>query len=110
MWSTRGRNWGFRFLRTGGLPHPLRTYEAAFAGIENSREIFRRQGDLAAIRFSDPEGRCDAAGRIIPQEFVLLAPANNVDSLEEAFSLLWPLVAEEYAHDWDREQPESEDN
>ena len=34
IWATRGRTWGFRFLRDGGLEDPLDTYEEAFAGIE----------------------------------------------------------------------------
>ena len=33
IWATRGRTWGFRFLRTGGLQDPLGTYEAIFSKI-----------------------------------------------------------------------------
>ena len=31
IWATRGRTWGFRFLRDGGFPDPLPVYDLAFS-------------------------------------------------------------------------------
>ncbi|OFL93737.1 hypothetical protein HMPREF2734_00840 [Corynebacterium sp. HMSC055D05] len=83
IWATRGRDWGFKFLRDGGFSDPLPIYEAAFAGTDPS---------LTALRFDDPEGRTDRAGRVIEHDFVFLdAPAPHS---QEA---VWQLVAGEYA-------------
>ncbi len=83
IWATRGRDWGFRFLRDGGFSDPLPIYEAAFEETDPS---------LSTLRFDDPEGRTDRAGRVIEHDFVFLdAPAAHFQ--EE----VWPLVAEEYA-------------
>ena len=83
IWASRGRNWGFRFLRDGGFSDPLPIYEAAFDGTDPT---------LSALRFDDPEGRTDRAGRVIEHDFVFFdAPAAH--SREE----VWPLVMHEYA-------------
>ena len=103
IWATRGRTWGFRFLRDGGLPDPLAAYEAAFAPIGDEPEGWCRTTDAVALRFGDPEGRRDAAGRIIPHDVVLLgARAEGIDSLEVGRQRTWPALAEEYAQVWDR--------
>lgn len=83
IWATRGKDWGFKFLRAGGFSDPLPIYEAAFEGTDPS---------LSTLRFDDPEGRTDRAGRVIEHDFVFLdAPVAHFQ--EE----VWPLVAEEYA-------------
>lgn len=83
IWATRGKDWGFKFLRDGGFSDPLPIYEAAFEGTDPS---------LSTLRFDDPKGRTDRAGRVIEHDFVFLdAPAAHFQ--EE----VWPLVAEEYA-------------
>lgn len=83
IWATRGKDWGFTFLRDGDLTDPLPTYEAAFEGTDPT---------LTALRFHDPEGRTDRAGRVIEHDFVF------VDALEaHTQDEVWPLVAEEYA-------------
>jgi hypothetical protein len=107
VWATRGRSWGFRFLRQADLRDPLPTYERAFAGFEASPEVFRRlRGAIVAVRFADPEGRCDEAGRIIPHDFVLLGRwADTIDSLEAGRNRIWPLVADEYDAWWDQPAP-----
>lgn len=83
IWATRGRDWGFKFLRDGGFSDPLPIYEAAFAGTDSS---------LTALRFDDPEGRTDRAGRVIEHDFVLF-DAPKAPSPE----YVWPLVADEFA-------------
>ena len=106
IWATRGRNWGFRFLRTAGQSNPLEIYEAAFSGIEDTTETFRANADTVAFRFLDPEKRRDAAGRVIPHEFVLLPPLpGKVSSLDDGFHLVWPLVKDDFARDWQQPRP-----
>ena len=103
IWATRGRTWGFRFLRDGGLEDPLDTYEEAFAGIELDYLAYSRVGERTAVRFPDPLGRQDSAGRVIPHEFVILGPrAAAISSVDDAVREVWPLVADEYAKVWDK--------
>ena len=107
IWATRGRTWGFRFLLTGGSGNPLPEYEAAFAGAGNEPEVCHRAGDRVALRFPDPLGRKDRAGRVIPHEFVVAGPlAAEIGSVEDGRRLVWsrPEIAEEFARVWDRSQ------
>lgn len=102
LWVTRGYRWGFKFMDDGGLEDPLPTFEEAFAKVASTTEIYEPIGSRAVLRFLDPEGRRDGAGRPIRHEFVLFKPlADQVSSLEEARSLVWPLVRDKYAEAWD---------
>jgi hypothetical protein len=107
IWATRGRSWGFRFLRSGGFEDPLTVYETAFSGVEDRSEACRRLAETAtlpemvALRFPDPSGRRDQAGRVIPHDFVVLRPlADEVDSVEDGRQLIWPLVARDFERVW----------
>lgn len=104
IWLTRGREWGFRFLERGGLEDPLLDYEAAFAGFEDASEVCELVGDRLALRFPDPLGRRDAAGRVIPHDFVLFPPdSSGIRTLEQGMQLVWqlPQVAGRFAREWD---------
>jgi hypothetical protein len=102
IWVTRGKTWGFRVLRTAGLSDAFETYESAFAGVEAVLEIAQRVDDLLAVRFPDPDGRRDRAGRVISHEFVLLPPfEGTVDSVEAARNLIWPQVEASFRGTWD---------
>jgi hypothetical protein len=104
IWATRGRTWGFRFLRDGGLADPLPAYDAAFAGVDAGPSAFHRVETTVAVRFPDPSGRKDASGRLIPHELVLFPPlSDQIDSVGDALERIWPLVAEEYEMVWDSE-------
>ena len=106
IWATRGRRWGFRFLRTGGLADPLEAYEAAFSSIGDQPEAWRRLNNTVALRFPDPDGRQDGAGRVIPHDFVLFgAWAEGVDSLENGIQRIWPVVKDEFERVWLDPQP-----
>jgi hypothetical protein len=106
VWATRGRDWGFRFLRDGGLADPLTLYETAFACIEDEPEAWRRDGETVACRFPDPLERRDAAGRVIPHEFVITGPsAAGINSAQDGRRLVWPLVADEFAAIWALPKP-----
>lgn len=108
IWATRGRSWGFRFLLYGGYPDPLSTYERAFKGIEDDVEVSRRGDERVALRFPDPLNRKDAAGRIIPHDFVVWGPlADNIHSVEDGIQRVWPLVADVYARVWMKEKSPS---
>lgn len=102
LWATRGRTWGFRFLRTAGHADPLPVYEDAFSGLEEQPETCRRSGRCVALRLLDPEGRRDQSGRLIVHEFVLEgAEAQSVETADDGRERIWPLVAAEYAQVYD---------
>lgn len=108
IWATRGRDWGFRFLRSGGFEDPLGAYEEAFSGVEDQPEAWSRVDDKVALRFPDPEERRDAAGRVIPHDFVLLGPwADEITTLEDGRQRIWPEVADEFEKVWDQPKPPS---
>lgn len=102
IWVTRGRRWGFRFLMDGGFSDPLPEYDKAFSWVADQPEVCRRTDDRVALRFPDPEGRRDRAGRVIPHEFVILGPeAHEIHSVEDGYRLVWPRVRDAYGHAWD---------
>lgn len=108
IWATRGRTWGFRFLLNGGFDDPLVVRDDVFSGFDDQPEAWRRVDGKVALRFPDPLGRQDAAGRVIPHEFVVLEPeADRIDSLEEGRREIWPLVAAEFERVWQLPEPPS---
>lgn len=105
IWATRGRSWGFRFLLDGGLPDPLPEYERHFASSVDAAEIWLRAAAGVALRFPDPLGRRDSAGRVIPHEFVVMGDlADGIHSVESGLDTIWPLVAGTYARIWEAEK------
>jgi hypothetical protein len=103
VWATRGRSWGFRFLLDGGFADPLQSYERAFAGTVGESTVCRRVGTQVALRFPDPLGRRDEAGRVIPHDIVVLSPlADDVRSVEDGRRLIWPRLADVFAGVWER--------
>ena len=108
VWATRGRAWGFRFLLDGGFGDPFPVYDSAFSGTEGESAVYRRIASRVALRFPDPLGRRDEAGRVIPHDLVVLPPlADEVRSVEEGLLVVWPLIADFYADVWDQPQPPS---
>lgn len=102
IWATRGRRWGFRFLRDGGFADPLPIYEAAFAGVAEQREVAKRVGDAIVLRFPDPKGRQDHARRVISHDFVIRATdTGELPSIEDAARVVWESVSAEYDRLWD---------
>lgn len=105
-WATRGKHWGFRFLAAGGLKDPRPTYLRLFADHDGQPTVLQRTGQYLAIRFPDPEGRTDAAGRVIPHEFIVLPPVpHTIATVQDAIAALWPLVADTYRELWDTPTP-----
>ena len=112
IWATRGKAWGFRFLERGGFEDPLLEYEAAFAGFENETEVCELVGDRLALRFPDPLGRRDAAGRVIPHDFVVFPPDSaGVQTIGEGIEAIWhsPDVSSRFAQIWDIDSRSIED-
>lgn len=102
--ASRGKHKGFHFMEKGGMSDPLYEYDkAGFTG-NTDREFFTRYGDRnekVAARFSDPEGRTDHAGRIIPHEVILpSALAKDINSLSDAIGKVWPLIKDSYAESY----------
>lgn len=103
IWATRGRTWGFRFLLDGGVDDPLPVYDEAFFGLEGQPRACRHVADKLALRFPDPEGRQDAAGRVIPHDFIVTGPlAEAVNTVDDGLEQIWPLVADRFARVWDQ--------
>jgi hypothetical protein len=101
IWATRGRSWGFRFLLDAGFEDPLTEYERAFAGVSDAPTAYAITGDRVALRFPDPDGRRDAAGRIIPHEFVVFGEfAKEIHSVDAGVRQVWPLVQDAFARTW----------
>lgn len=108
IWATRGRTWGFRFLRDGGFADPLPIYEDVFSGADSGPEICRHVGERLALRFPDPSGWKDRAGRVISHDFVVFTPlAAQIDSVEDGRQLVWPLVSDVFARVWQLPKPPS---
>lgn len=112
IWATRGRTWGFRFLLDAAYPDPLPAYERAFSGLEEEPSLCVRVGTQVALRFPDPEARRDAAGRVIPHDFVIPEPlgdeepwSDKVNSVDAGLDLVWPLVRDVFARFWDAPKP-----
>ena len=108
IWATRGLTWGFRFLLKGDLRDPLQEYEEAFASTDSDQELCRPTGDTVALRFPDPEGRTDTAGRVIPHDFVISGPlAAEIDSVNDGRRLIWsrPEISRHFAEIWDTPKP-----
>ncbi len=109
IWATRGRSWGFRFLLKADLADPLPTYERAFADLGEEPEAWRRGSGYGALRFPDPERRRDTAGRLIPHEFVVFGDLiDQIETVEDGESRIWPLIAAAYRRVWDGEGPPSD--
>lgn len=101
IWATRGRDWGFRFLRNAGYEDPLPAYEKAFEHTSGGSEEFRRIGNGVAVRFPDPEGRKDRSGRLIPHDLVVYGElAAEIHSVDDALRLVWPQIAPVFDSAW----------
>lgn len=110
IWATRGLTWGFRFLLDGGLADPLPIYEEAFSQANGQTPTHVQVGQVAALRFNDPDGRRDSAGRVIPHEVVVLPPDGRaVTDMTIGMRLVWPLIGPVYRAIWQLPQAPSSD-
>lgn len=106
IWATRGHSWGFRFLRTAGYADPLPVYDAAFAAVQDEREVCKYVGSSIVLRFADPEGRKDFASRVIRHDFILFPIAgSDLPALDNARRVAWESVAGDYERVWESPNP-----
>lgn len=96
--ASRGRNVGFRFLKSGGLKDALADYEKAFGANNGQSEVFERLSDgRIAAAFLDPHGRSDVAGRRIPHQVLIpRSMAGDVHNLDDVKTKIWPKLADAY--------------
>ncbi|WP_204138052.1 hypothetical protein [Halomicronema sp. CCY15110] len=113
LWSTRGEDWGFRFLL-----HPninvasrnwLEIYEEVFKYKQVSVSDYTCRGKInllenrsffyVAFIFTDPERRKDRSGRVIPHELVYF-DAEYLEVEFDDFNLknrIWNMVSDTYS-------------
>lgn len=83
-------------------------YESAFVSADHETSLFRRSGEIVALRFPDPLGRADTARRAIPHDFVILnSTSTSIESVDDGLREIWPIVADAYAGVWNDETPPS---
>lgn len=106
IWATRGKSWDFRFLLDGGYRDPLVTYEHAFSDFHGEPLVCQQVDKDVALRFPDPLGRKDDAGRVIPHDFVVMGTlTSRAESVADGLANIWPLVAAIYEQVWSAEKP-----
>lgn len=99
--TSRGKNKGFLFLKNGGLPDPLSTWENAFGADGKDAgggNFFKVLGDgKIAAAFHDPDGRTDAATRkIIHNVIVPRSMTDGIENLDDVKTKIWPLLKDAY--------------
>lgn len=99
--ASRGKNKGFRFYSDGQSPSPLQEFDKAFPeGDREARTLFKKYDGKIAATFSDPEGRKDHAGRVIPHSVVIpKTMTDGINSLDDVINKIWPIVKEDYSYD-----------
>lgn len=108
IWTTRGLSWGSQILRSGGFVDLLPKYKEAFSAVGDTPGACRQVGEIVALRFPDPLGRKDRSGRMIPHEFVVFEPlVAEIHTVDDGRRIVWPFVADEFAHIWDQAEPMS---
>lgn len=101
FWATRGHEWGNRLLRKPAVEKPLEQFEAHLALLSDEDDSLAPIPGGYALRFTDPEGRHDRAGRPIHHEVVVLdEPGPPPVDLNAAVSRVWPEIRNDYARLW----------
>lgn len=110
LWSTRGRDWGFRMLLLPQLSCSdwLDAHHRMFQENTVTEEYQVNQGNIKlssnltvpyiALSFPDPEQRKDRAGRIIPHEIALLGEEIQAfQDIRSAVNEIWKTLSSTYA-------------
>lgn len=111
LWSTRGRDWGFRMILLPSLNcnNWLDAHHRIFQESRATEEYKVDQGDIKlssdltipyiALSFPDPEQRKDRAGRIIPHEVALLGEEIRAfQDIRSAVDEIWIILSSTYAN------------
>lgn len=110
LWSTRGRDWGFRMLLLPQLSCSdwLDAHHRMFQENTVTEEYQVNQGNIKlssnltvpyiALSFPDPEQRKDRAGRIIPHEIALFGEEIQAfQDIRSAVNEIWKTLSSTYA-------------
>ena len=101
---TRGKDYGFRFLDSGGTKTPLSDLEGLFGDsvMDQSAGFFEKNGGVIGASFLDPDGRKDQAGRTIPH-FVVVpkSMSKDINNLDDVVSKVWPQLKDRYPYTYD---------
>ena len=108
LWSTRGRDWGFRMLLYPQMPCEdwLVSYQSMFKQSSSDEAQFRRgqvelgQGrnvPYVAVKFTDPQSRTDRAGRLIPHEIAVIGEeSKNFKDFNSVKEAVWKILSDTY--------------
>ena len=97
--ATRGKDYGFRFIKKGGLPDPLQAYESAFSERPDAGLFNRLDDGRIALSFMDPQGRRDHAGRVIPHEVIIpKSMSGDIKDHADAVAKVWPELEKTYRY------------
>lgn len=103
--ASRTKNKGFKFFKDGSLDSPMSEYNKAGFANNTDPTMFKRYGDnneKVALRFEDPLGRKDFAGRVIPHEVILPKTlADGVETLQQGIDKVWPSIKDSYGDLYD---------
>jgi hypothetical protein len=101
--ATRGKNRGFGFLKKGGIPDPLASYERAFGANSGKLDVFEKLDDGSiASSFLDPSGRKDFSGRVIPHQVLIpKSMTEGINSQSDVMSKIWPKLKPAYDAHYD---------
>ncbi|WP_414542709.1 hypothetical protein [Nostoc sp. CCY0012] len=114
LWSTRGRDWGFRMLLQPKIPCDdwLLPYEAMFnhTSTEDTKlsrgkvTIHGNHVPYVAVTFADPESRKDRAGRIIPHKIAIVGEeSNKFQDFDSVQKDVWQKLSSVYAQLYEHE-------
>lgn len=101
VWAAGGFVRGTRIIRAPDGVDGLAVYEAAVPRLAMDAEAVAAWREGYALRFLDPDGRRDRAGRPIVHEVVILDPLAVPDHVPTAVAEVWPEIRDEYAELWD---------
>ena len=102
MVAARGKNVGYRFVKSGGLDDALPEYTKAFGASERTSVggLFKRYGENSekiAARFINPDGLKDAAGRVIPVDVIVPKHmASGINNMDDILAKVWPTIKKEF--------------
>ena len=99
--TSRGRDYGFMFLDSGGSDDPVRDITGHFGArvFEQDAGYFRKKDGVVGANFLDPEGRKDHAGRVIPH-FVVVPKtmSKGINNIDDVVTKIWPKLKDRYPY------------
>lgn len=99
MHTSRGKDRGFTFIKTGGVPNYLEDFSSVFGTNSEMNVGVRKLDDgRVAASFYDPEGRKDRATRTIPHQIIIpKAMSDGINNLDDVQEKIWPQLKDSYS-------------